>query len=168
MTTTILSALCAIALGTGSISATTDTVNVYTVDYQQVKNFDGSQLIGKKIESYTINTLDAIEPEKVVKVHFIITDAATAIKESDPQVIFSGQISEGQEPSIKIVQVNPNVLPPTFIVDGKIVSKDYVDKLKPKNISSMEILKGSSGAEVCEKYGILPASSGIVLIHTKK
>lgn len=167
MTTTILSALCAIALGTGSISATTDTVNVYSVDYQQIKNFDGSQLIGKKIESYTINTLDAIEPEKVVKVHFIITDAATAIKESDPQVIFSGQISEGQEPSIKIVQVNPNVLPPTFIVDGKIVSKDYVDKLKPKNISSMEILKGNSGTEVYKKYGI-PASSGVVLIHTKK
>ena len=167
MTTTILSALCAIALGTGSISATTDTVNVYTVDYQQVKNFDGSQLVGKKIESYTINTLDAIEPGKVVKVHFIITDAATAIKESDPQVIISGQISEGEEPSIKIVQVNQDDLPPVFIVDGKIVSKDYIDKLKPKNISSMEILKGNSGDEVCEKYGI-PAGSGVVLIHTKK
>lgn len=167
MTTTILSALCAIALGTVNISATTDTVNVYTVDYQQVKDFDGSQLVGKKIESYTINTLDAIEPGKVMKVHFIITDAAPAIKDSDPQVIFSGQISEGQEPSIKIVQVNQNDLPPVFIVDGEIVSKDYIDKLSPKNISSMEILKGNSGTEVYEKYGI-PASSGVVLIHTKK
>ena len=167
MTTTILSALCAIALGTGSISATTDTVNVYTVDYQQVKNFDGSQLVGKKIESYTINTLDAIELGKVVKVHFIITDAAPTIKDSDPQVIFSGQISEGQEPSIKIIQVSQYDLPPTFIVDGEIVSKDYIDKLSPKNISSMEILKGSSADEVCEKYGI-PAGTNIVLIHTKK
>ena len=167
MTTTILSALCAITLGTVNISATTDTVNVYTVDYQQAKDFDGSQLVGKKIESYTINTLDAIEPGKVMKVHFIITDAAPAIKDSDPQVIFSGQISEGQEPSIKIVQVNQNDLPPVFIVDGEIVSKDYIDKLSPKNISSMEILKGNSGTEVYEKYGI-PASSGVVLIHTKK
>lgn len=167
MTTTILSALCAIALGTGNISATTDTVNVYSVDYQQVKNFDGSQLVGKKIESYNIATLDALEPGKVVKVHSIITDAAPAIKEGDPQVIYSGQISGDQEASIRVVQVNPNDLPPTFIVDGEMVSKDYIEKINPKNISSMEILKGNSASEMCEKYGI-PAGTGIVLIHTKK
>lgn len=167
MTTTILSALCAITLGTVNISATTDTVNVYTVDYQQVKNFDGSQLVGKKIESYNIATIDVLESGKVVKVHSIITDAAPINNEGDPQVIYSGLISGDQEASIRVVQVNPNVLPPVFIVDGELVSKDYIDKLSPKNISSMEILKGNSGTEVYEKYGI-PASSGVVLIHTKK
>ena len=166
MTATILSALCAIALGTGNISATTDTVNVYTVDYQQVKNFDGSQLVGKKIESYNIATIDALEPGKVVKVHSIITDAAPVNKEGDPQVIYSGQISS-EEASIKVVQVNPNDLPPVFIVDGEVVSKDYIEKINPKNISSMEVLKGSSASIVPEKYGI-PAPSGAVIIHTKK
>ena len=167
MTTTILSALCAIALGTGNISATTDTVNVYSVDYQQVKDFDGSQLIGKRIESYNIATIDALESGKVVKVHSIITDAAPINKEGVTQVIYSGQISGDEEASIRVVQVNPNDLPPVFIVDGEVVSKEYIEKLNPKNISSMEVLKGSSASERCEKYGI-PAGSGVVLIHTKK
>lgn len=162
MTITILSALCAIALGTGNISAVTDTVNVYTVDYKQVKNFDGSQLVGKKIESYSISTVDVGDPNKVMKFHVIVTDAAPKTNDGDPKIIETGEMS-----SIKIVTVNPNNQPLAFIVDGEMVSKDYVDKLNPKDISSMEILKGNSGDDMCEKYG-LQGGAGIVIIHTKK
>ena len=54
MLTTILTALCALTISTADITATADTLDTYVIDAVQIKDFDGSQLVGKTITNYNI------------------------------------------------------------------------------------------------------------------
>ena len=53
---------------------------------------------------------------------------------------------------------------PLILVDGKEISKDDMDKLNPKDIETVEVLKGDSATE---KYGE-KGKNGVILITTKK
>lgn len=54
MLTSILSAVCALALGSSAMTSQADTVNVYMINGEKVTNFDGSQLCGKTVSDYRI------------------------------------------------------------------------------------------------------------------
>lgn len=148
MSTIILSALCAIALGAGNVSAPVDTIDIYTVDYQQVKNFDGSQLVGKKVESYKIDVVSVNQTGKVARLHNIITDAAP---------------KDG--PKVRVVN-NPGP-EPVVIIDDKLVEFKNLAELNPNKIESITILKDQSAKVEAEKYGV-SAEGGVVLVKTKK
>lgn len=54
MLTSILSAICALALSATPVQAQADTVNLYIINGEKVTNFDGSQLVGKTISDYKL------------------------------------------------------------------------------------------------------------------
>ena len=73
MGTIILSTICAIVLGTSAPVVQPDTLNRYIIDKSEVKNFDGSQLDGKTIVSYTVNTYPSEKGNDVIRLHVIQT-----------------------------------------------------------------------------------------------
>ena len=68
MTHFLFTALCALLLNAG---APADTLNHYVIDNQPVENFDGSQLLGEKIEGYDITTVE--KDGQVIRIHQIRT-----------------------------------------------------------------------------------------------
>jgi TonB-dependent SusC/RagA subfamily outer membrane receptor len=57
-------------------------------------------------------------------------------------------------------QVNPEVI---FMVDGKEITKQELDKLSPNSIASVSVLKGESATRVFGEKG----KNGVILITTK-
>ena len=64
-----------------------DTLNLYVIDHQHVDQFDGSQLVGKKIVDYQIMT--AMSEKDVIRVHEILTE--NALQPNDPAFVIDGQ-----------------------------------------------------------------------------
>lgn len=124
MLSLILSTLSAAIFSAGVLTAPADTINHYVIDNKPVENFDGSQLEGRKIESYSITvvTNDPEKPAKVYRLHEIVTD-------------------QGSKPA-----------QPLYIIDGKIVTEADFQGLDPKSIESLTVLKGNR-AQAYEKYG---------------
>lgn len=88
MTTLFLTALCAFALQAGIVSAPADTLNRYIIDSKVVDDFDGSQLVGVKVESYSVEIVSI--DGKVFRVHDITTDRKPVPK---PLVIVDGKLA---------------------------------------------------------------------------
>lgn len=81
MTHFLFTALCALLL---NASAPADTINHYVIDSQPVENFDGSQLLGEKIEGYDITTVE--KDGQVIRIHQIRTQRG-----SEPLYIIDGK-----------------------------------------------------------------------------
>lgn len=81
MTHFLFTALCALLLNAG---APADTLNHYVIDNQPVENFDGSQLLGEKIEGYDITTVE--KDGQVIRIHQIRTQRG-----SEPLYIIDGK-----------------------------------------------------------------------------
>jgi hypothetical protein len=58
-------------------------------------------------------------------------------------------------------QVNPDVI---FIVDGKEITKQELEKLNPNSISTVSVLKGESATKVFGEKG----KNGVIVITSKK
>ena len=74
MTHFLFTALCAFLLNAGApitSNAPADTLNHYVIDNQPVANFDGSQLLGEKIEGYDITTVE--KDGQIIRIHQIRT-----------------------------------------------------------------------------------------------
>ena len=56
MTGIFLSTICALALNAAPVSPRADTTDVYMIDYVEVKDFDGSQLVGA-VRTHIIKTV---------------------------------------------------------------------------------------------------------------
>ena len=69
----LVSAICAIALGAGQVQAPADTLKEYIIDGFYVRDFDGSQLVGKTIQSYRIVSDYGIQSGKYLNIHIIST-----------------------------------------------------------------------------------------------
>jgi beta-lactamase regulating signal transducer with metallopeptidase domain len=50
-----------------------------------------------------------------------------------------------------------------YVIDGKLITRDAVEKLKPENIKEVNVLKGKNATD---KYGSL-GKNGVIEIHTK-
>ena len=136
----LLAALfCGNALLQAAPSAAADTLNHYVIDNQSLKQFDGSQLVGKKIITYQITTV--VNGKDVIKIHDIHTE--------------SGQ---------QTAQVT-TLHDPAYVVDGKQVSKAEFEKLNPAAIKSINVIKGGSQEEVKKYPGW---ENGVILVETKK
>ena len=134
--------ICASAMMANAQTAQKVTVNKYSIDGEPVYDFNGSQLNGKTIDRYRIDTMPPLDENKVIVIHQILT---TDFKRPDG-------------PSLK-VRVEPGGSMPLTIVDG-------VEAIQPapEDINSIEILKPNSPEAA--RYGD-KGKNGILVITTK-
>lgn len=168
----IAAAICAVAVGAEARTVKSDTVNQYVIDNHKVANFDGSQLNGKTVAKYSIETTNS--GKSVVKVHKITTTGSAQAGDGDVQNVYAyKQVSDnneqvvvvgyGRQAKTPIGIVNlPGAEDLMLIVDGVEVSTDEFKNMSPNDIESMEVLKDSSAKKYTDKEGV-----GVILITTK-
>lgn len=164
MLTTILSALCALSLSITSVSARTDTTDRYLIDGNVITNFDGSQLAGKTILEYIIQS--GYDRQNVVRVHNITTSDYQHPVGDEVKVIGIGSFSG--EPTIRIratsgVDVDRDIV---YVIDGRVISREEFIKINPSDIASMEVIKETAN-EIRKKYTDRD-DVGVLIITTKK
>ena len=163
MTGIILSSICAVALGAASPSLQTDTTDVYVIDYVEVKDFDGTQLVGKTISTYNINLTG--DGSKVVRNHIIKTvlsgnRVSVATREMSPAM--AGLLNMSPEEMDNAV----------FFLNGARVSKLTFGYLDVSDIAEIKTLKGSEAAEYLQslknnrEYDGETAGRGVVIVTT--
>lgn len=135
--------ICASAMVANAQTAQKVTVNKYSIDGEPVYDFNGSQLNGKTIDRYRIDTMPPLDENKVIVIHQILT---TDFKRPDG-------------PSLK-VRVEPGGSMPLTIVDGV----ESAVMPTPEEINSVEVLKPNSPEAA--RYGE-KGKNGVVVITTK-
>ena len=210
MRTILLTALCAITIGTQAKVAN-DTIDKYIIDKQPVEHFDGSQLEGKCISKYMI----AYKQDKgVVERHHVIytgdenEKTFTIEGDADGPIVVSKALGalviiDGEEMTreglsmiksediahvevikdtdlavkqwgnkgvngvIIVTTKNANetkAVEPLIIVDGGEVSQKEFEKINPKDIDHIEVIKnGSKAAEQWGSRGL----NGVIIVTTK-
>ena len=136
MKKTILLLLVAV-LSVATIGAQETKKAVYVIDGKHVKNFDGSQLEGKTIISWTIT------PEH--NLHSIITSDMTNGKDvksvkvlSTSKTITSDEsVSSGVSTDVVRAEAEEIV----YVLDGKIVPYSKIQSIPSSKIDSMKIVK---------------------------
>ena len=210
MKTILLTALCAITIGTQAKVAN-DTIDKYIIDKQLIEHFDGSQLEGKRISKYMIaykQGKGVVEKHHVIytgdeneKTFTIEGDADGPIvvsKALGALVIIDGEEmtherlsmiksediahvevikdtdlaakqwgSKGVNGVIIVTTKNANetkAVEPLIIVDGGEVSQKEFEKINPKDIDHIEVIKnGSKAAEQWGSRGL----NGVIIVTTK-
>ena len=135
--------ICASAMMANAQTAQKVTVNKYSIDGEPVYDFNGSQLNGKTIDRYRIDTMPPFDENKVIVIHQILT---TDFKRPDG-------------PSLK-VRVEPGGSMPLTIVDGV----ESAVMPTPEEINFVEVLKSNSPEAA--RYGE-KGKNGVVVITTK-
>ena len=135
--------ICVSAMVANAQTAQKVTVNKYSIDGEPVYDFNGSQLNGKTIDRYRIDTMPPLDENKVIVIHQILT---TDFKRPDG-------------PSLK-VRVEPGGSMPLTIVDGV----ESAVMPAPEEINSVEVLKPNSPEAA--RYGE-KGKNGILVITTK-
>ncbi len=156
---------------TTCITAKTSKEAVYVINGAKVENFDGSQLVGKTIVHYSVDT--------ATNVHNIVTsDVAEGKTVKNVKVIMADAIPQEY---VKADNANANVSVKTevvkadeiiYIVNGKAVTEADVKSLSSQNIVSMEVIKDKNNADyvkyakdIVEKAGVEPKC--VIKIITK-
>ena len=145
----LLSVLVCGSLKAAPLTAAPDTLQQYFINGQRVEKFDGSQLVGKTVEAYTIDDIISPYTNSPVRVHSIVTEDANLPKPSSTIQI---RKASGQ----------PD---PAFVVDGKQVTKKDFEALNPAKIKSMTVVKNGAQEDVKKYAGW---ENGVILIETKK
>ncbi|MBO4922768.1 MAG: Plug domain-containing protein [Bacteroidales bacterium] len=181
MTSILLSTICAIALNVAPLSAPTDTNVVYMIDYAKVENFDGSQLVGKVITSYRIQKEDILGVPTLF--HVITTNSANGgsapvvvLGNTDRSNVTVVSTDPDERPSITIRPSSSSSLEDIlYFIDGKQVGADVFNKLEPKNVQSIQVMKDSSAAKYLQdlkdqgKYnGEINPKGGVIIVNLKK
>ena len=125
-----------------------DTTKCYYIDSEKVDAavFDGSQLVGQKIVSYTVDTVKYPE-DKVFIIHDILTESGQ--KKTDK---LGGHIVNSQNEE------------PLYIIDGVVVSSEKVKKMDIQDVESMSVIQGDKAVG---QYG-QAAKYGVLIVLTKK
>ena len=148
MRTILLTALCAVAIGTQAKVAN-DTIDKYIIDKQPIEHFDGSQLEGKRISKYMI----AYKQGKgVVEKHHVIYTGDEAEKTFTIEGDANGPI------------VVSKMLGPLIIVDGKEMTHEGLSMIKSEDIVSVNVFE--PGSEVAKSYGE-KGNKGVIMVTTK-
>ena len=148
MRTILLTALCAITIGTQAKVAN-DTIDKYIIDKQPIEHFDGSQLEGKHISKYMI----AYKQGKgVVEKHHVIYTGDEAEKTFTIEGNANGPI------------VVSKMLGPLIIVDGKESSNEEMALIKSEDVASVYVFE--PGSEVAKSYGE-KGNKGVIMVTTK-
>lgn len=165
MNTLILSVFCALALNSAAAGpAASDTTDFYIIDNRKIENFDGTQLVGKKIVSYEIKLTAGKHGKSVYRMHEIHT--------SDEQTLNISEIRRMAD-SIKVSFDGGKAISdlsgqkgerPLLIVDGK--ETDMGTGLpKPEEISSVIVY--NPGSREAVQYGD-KGRNGVMEIMTVK
>ena len=145
MRTILLTALCAVAIGTQAKVAN-DTIDKYIIDKQPIEHFDGSQLEGKRISKYMI----AYKQGKgVVEKHHVIYTGDEA-----------GKIQRNSNGPIVSMSTDP-----LLIVDGKETSPEDFAKINSETIDHIDVLK--AGGEAAEEMYGEKGKNGVIIVTTK-
>ena len=157
LTTILFSLLCAFA-PTEVVSAASDTTTFYFIDYEKIDaaDFNGSQLVGKKIVAYTVDTIKAVS-----------VNDDLLIRQGEDRVIIMHHIETEEGPKQPDKMENHIIYlqnqEPLYVVDGVVVAAKEVKKMDMQTVESISILKGPRAVG---KYG--PAATyGAVIIQTK-
>ena len=164
MTSIILSTICAAALSAAALPASVDTTDVYVIDYVEVKDFNGSQLVGKTVSTYNINL--SKEGSNIVRTHIIKTvlsgnAAEVAVREMSPGI--ASLIPLNQEEMGNAV----------FFLNGARVSELTLRFLDAENIADVKAMKGAEAAEYLRslkaerKYDGVTDGRNVLIITTK-
>lgn len=170
MKKTILLLLVAV-LSVATIGAQETKKAVYVIDGKHVKNFDGSQLEGKTIISWTIT------PEH--NLHSIITSDMTSGKDvksvkilTTEKVLQSDEpVTQSDEPVTDIIRADAGEI--VYVLDGKIVPYSKIQSISSSKIDSMKVVKDKENHdfkkfadEYIKTSQIAPIC--VILITTKK
>ena len=152
MTSILLSCICAVALGAASPSSRADTTDVYVIDYVDVKDSNGTQLVGKTISTYNINL--AGNGSRTVRRHTIKTVlSGNTVKDG------TGEMSSetaGLFRSTPEGKDTTNV----FIIDNVVVKGFNGFQLNGKTISAYEISLTDTGARMVRTHMIKTVPMG--------
>ena len=135
--------LLAFVCGSGKLHAAplaaADTLNHYVIDNQSLRQFDGSQLVGKKIVTYKITTV--ANGKDIIRIHDISTEGGQAAYQATMQY------------------------DPVYVLDGKQIQKAEFEKLNPEAIQSISVVKNGTQEDVKKYPGW---ENGVILVTTKQ
>lgn len=126
----------------------------FVVDGQKIENFDGSQLAGKTIVSYSIS--------KEKNIHYVFTTDNKG-NNSSPYKIETVEIDAITTADNELRGVNKNEI--IYVVDGKVVSSEQFKSITTPNIEYIRILKSKNGSDF-KKYA--KANTEVVMMITTK
>lgn len=139
-------------LAVATMSAQEATKTIYIIDGKHIGNFDGSQLKGKTIESYSIET------KHDINVHVIATSGNKPVKDvtvlSSSRVILADSITqpyaEAYTKALKVDNTNVQRISgdeAIFVLNGKVIPHSKVKEIASSNIVSMEVIKDSNNPD---------------------
>lgn len=147
MRTILLTALCAVAIGSQAKVAN-DTIDKYIIDKQPVAHFNGSQLIGKYISKYKITYKKGrgvVERRHVIYTEDVVEKATREI------VHGNGSIASMTKK-------------PLILVDGVETSPADFGKIKPEEIAHIEVIKDT---DLAAKQWGSKGLNGVIIVTTK-
>ena len=148
-TTIIAVLLSAISISAQEVKAT------YIIDGQKVENFNGSQLAGKTISSYTVND----------NVHVITTTGSGEQIPTGIKVIATSRQDEGSnDDTVKVRGVNLQEI--VYVIDGEVTSPNKFMSMSASNIESMSVIKFKDDPNF-KKYAEANTEA-VIMISTKK
>ena len=156
MRTLLILGLCATAMVANAQTAKIDTVTLYVINGEFIKNFNGSQLSGKTIETYFIDTTESWN-NRVIVGHAITTTDAKPVPGQGIRII-----------KLDDEILNPNGTPSTDNTGMPLTIVDGAEALAPPapdDIISIEIFE--PGSEKAKKYG-KKGENGVMYVTTKK
>ena len=155
----ILTAVFAALLASAGSAQTAKTADKYVVDGKEVEHFDGSQLQGRVILNYDLDsTLTGV-------IHQIKTsDGLKSDIEKGKHWDFYVRKKPGKSFKGKMQIRNPYMGTPIYVVDG-VVKKDGMVGISPDNIVSITVHK--PGSKVASDYG-KDGKNAVVVITTGK
>ena len=156
----LFSAFCLIACMGTKAAETADTTRVYYINGERIGRFDGSQLVGALVASYSISHQDnPAAPGSVIEKHDIETKVKVITIDKSKVDTTNNVAGSGR----KIQYLDDLV----FIIDGKKYSKEEVKKVYPKlTIKHVTVLKkGGEGALKLDNGG---EQHSYLVIETKK
>ena len=160
----LFSVFCLIACMGTKAAESADTTRVYYINGERIDRFDGSQLVGALVASYSISHQDnPATPGAVIEKHDIETKVKVIT--IDKSKVDSTNNVAGSGKKIQYID------DPVFIIDGKKYSKEEVKKVypkfvNPKSIKHVTVLKkGGEGALKLDNGG---EQHSYIVIETKK
>lgn len=156
----LFSVFCLIACMGTKAAESADTTRVYYINGERIDRFDGSQLVGALVASYSISHQDnPATPGSVIEKHDIETKVKVITIDKSKVDTTNNVARSGK----KIQYIDD----PVFIIDGKKYSKEEVKKVYPKlTIKHVTVLKkGGEGALKLDNGG---EQHSYIVIETKK
>ena len=160
----LFSVFCLIACMGIKAADTADTTRVYYINGERIGRFDGSQLVGALVASYSISHQNnPATPGSVIEKHDIETKVKVITIDKSKVDTTNNVTRSGK----KIQYIDD----PVFIIDGKKYSKEEVKKgypkfVNPKSIKHVTVLKkGGEGALKLDNGG---EQHSYIVIETKK